>query len=65
MTFCPGRRGELVPENIHSLTLHFCGYCTMSLINVPIYFLLSDVISKRTTFIQPFLLPSDPPANAP
>jgi len=29
------------------------------------HFLLSDVISKRTTFSQPFLPPSDPPANAP
>jgi len=29
------------------------------------HFLLSDVISKRTTFSQPFPPPSDPPANAP
>ena len=29
------------------------------------HFLLSDVISKRTTFTQPFPPPSDPPANAP
>ena len=28
-------------------------------------FSLSDVISKRTTFSQPFPPPSDPPANAP
>jgi len=31
----------------------------------PSHFLLSDVISKRTTFSQPFPPPSDPPANAP
>jgi len=31
----------------------------------PSHFLLSDVISKCTTFSQPFLPPSDPPANAP
>jgi len=31
----------------------------------PSQFLLSDVISKRTTFSQPLTPPSDPPANAP
>jgi len=31
----------------------------------PSQFSLSDVISKRTTFSQPFPPPSDPPANAP
>jgi len=52
----------------HSLILR---YDAIPLIHcLPIFvkhshFLLSDVISKRITFSQPFPPPSDPPANAP
>jgi len=45
--------------------LRIFGICCLPIFVKPIQFLLSDVISKRTTFSQPFRPPSDPPVNAP
>ena len=45
--------------------LHIFGIHCLPIFAKPSQFLLSDVISKRTIFSQPFPPPSDPPANAP
>ena len=44
---------------------HIFGIHCLPIFVKPSQFLLSDVISKRTTFSQLFLPPSDPPANKP
>jgi len=45
--------------------LHIFGIHCLPIFAKPSQFLLSDVISKRTTFSQPFPTHSNPPANAP
>jgi len=52
---------RLISAAAHWMSIPYC----LPIFVKPSHFLLSDVISKRTTFSQPFLPPSDPPANAP
>jgi len=55
---------ELNGARYRAYTDEFIGIRCLPIFVKPNQFLLSDVISKRTSFSQPFLPPSDPRANA-
>jgi len=57
--------GSLSDLVLSTSLLHTSGIHCLPIFVKPSHFLLSDVISKRITFSQHFLPPTEPPANAP